>query len=358
FGPAQPVPGLSAINQSSGSTFTAGPEAFVGPGAGLFDVSFGRTSEQVYFTDVNGDGLPDLVSNGAVLFNRLDANGNPSFAPGSPTPLGSGAATNTAGLITQTPDQQAAAQQAFALVDSVRRWVAPFTGTVDITGQVALTQAGDASADGVRAAIQLEDSEIFSLPIADPTDLTPKPISGLTGISVIAGQRLYFRVDSINDGAFDTVSFDPTITYRTVNGAAVDPTTLDESGLPAFVNTASADYAYVGRPMPVIVPANGTATIAGALAKPNVTTDDVPFTIPQNGTAVFTQVIPAASTTPAGGVPFSVPSLTLNQNDQVVARINSDTRINLSGITFTPTLTYQTVNGAPAPAKADGTLLL
>src|SRR5215472_7296023 len=163
FGPAQPVPGLSALNQSSGSTFTAGPEAFVGPGAGLFDVSFGRTSEQVYFTDVNGDGLPDLVSNGTVLFNRLDANGNPSFAPGSPTPLGSGAATNTAGLITQTPDQQAAAQQAFALVDSVRRWVAPFTGTVDITGQVALTQAGDASADGVRAAIQLEDSEIFSL---------------------------------------------------------------------------------------------------------------------------------------------------------------------------------------------------
>ena len=37
---------------------------------------------------MNGDGLPDLVSNGTVLFNRLDANGNPSFAPDSPTPLG------------------------------------------------------------------------------------------------------------------------------------------------------------------------------------------------------------------------------------------------------------------------------
>jgi RHS repeat-associated protein len=354
FGPAQPVPGLGAIDRSSGSTFTAGPEAFVGPASGLFDVSFGRSSGQVYFADVNGDGLPDLVSNGAVLFNRLDANGNPSFAPGSPTPLGSGAATNTAGLITPTPDQQAAAQQAFALVDSLRRWVAPFTGTVDITGQVALTQAGDSSADGVRAAIQLENTEIFSLTIADPTDLTPKPITGLTGIAVTAGQRLYFRVDSRNDGAFDTVSFDPTITYRTVNATAVDPTTLDENSLPLFATTASADYAYGGRALPVAVPAAGTATLSGTLAKPNVTSDEVRFTVTLNGTPVFTQVFAAGAT---GSVPVSVP-LTLNQGDQLFARIDSDTRVNLSGITFAPTLTYQTVNGLPAPTAPDGTLLL
>jgi hypothetical protein len=75
---------------------------------------------------------------------------------------------------------------------------------------VALTQAGDAAADGIRAAIQLENTELFSMVIADPTDLAPKPITGLTGIAVTAGQRLYFRVNSRNDGAFDTVAFDPT----------------------------------------------------------------------------------------------------------------------------------------------------
>ena len=64
-----------------------------------------------------------------------------------PTPIGAGAATNTAGLITVTPEEQAAAAAAFPLVDSLRRWVAPFTGTIDITGQVALTQSGDAAAD-------------------------------------------------------------------------------------------------------------------------------------------------------------------------------------------------------------------
>src|SRR5262249_32619840 len=252
----------------------------IGLGAAvLLDKSFGRINEQVYFVDVNGDGLPDLVSNGTVLFNQgLDANGNPFFAPVSPTPLGSGAQTNTADLITVTPDQQTAAQAAFPLVDSVRRWVAPFTGTIDITGLIALAQAGDAAADGVRVAIQLENSEIFSLTIA-ANDTSTKQITGLTGIAVTAGQRLYFRVDSINDGAFDTVSFDPTIPYRTVTGAAVDPATLDENGLPVFVTTASADYAYGGRSLPVAAPVAGTATVSGTITKPNVTTDDVSFTV-------------------------------------------------------------------------------
>ncbi len=356
FGSMQPVLGLSAINRSSSFTFTAGGEVFVGTiglgAAGLFDVSHSRVGEQIYFADVNGDGLPDLVNNGAVLFNRLDANGNPSFAPDSPTPLGTGAATNTAGLITTPPVDQAA----FPLVDSLRRWVAPFTGTIDITGQIVLTQTAnaDAAADGVRAAIQLENTEIFSVTIADPTDPTPKPITGLTGVAVTAGQRLYFRVDSRNDGAFDTVSFDPTITYRTVNGAAVDPTTLDENGLPLFATTASADYAYGGRSLPIVAPVAGTATVSGTIVKPNVTTDEVRFTVTVNGTVAFSQVFAPGDT---GTVPVSVP-LTLNQGDQIVARIDADTRVNLFGIRFATTLAYQTIAGSPAPTTPDGTPLL
>jgi hypothetical protein len=91
FGPAQPVAGLGAFNRSSTQNFTAGAQAYVGPAAGIKDVSRSRTRESIYFTDVNGDGLPDVVDGGAVLFNRLDANGAPSFAADSPTPLGTGA---------------------------------------------------------------------------------------------------------------------------------------------------------------------------------------------------------------------------------------------------------------------------
>ena len=352
FGQDLPVPGLAAINQSSSSTFTAGPEVFVGPGSGLFDVSRTRVSEPLYFADVNGDGLPDLITvGGTVLFNRLDANGNPSFAPDSPTPLGTGAAANTAGLITVTPEERAAAEAAFPLVDSLRRWVAPFTGTIDITGQVALTQAGDAAADGVRAAIQLEDTEIFSVTIPDPTDLTPKPITGVIGVAVTAGQRLYFRVNARDDGAFDTVAFDPTITYRSVTDAAFNLAALDENNLPAFATTASADYAYGGRSLPVVVPASGTATLTGTLSKPIATSDEVRFVITRVGDPipVFQRVFAPTET---GTASINVP-LTLAQGDQLLARIDTDTRINLAGLRFAPTLAYQSIDGEP-PIAPDG----
>ena len=357
FGPAQPVPGLSAISQSSSSTLTAGGEIFAGPGSGLFDVSRSRVSEQVYFQDVNGDGLPDLVNNGAVLFNRLDANGTPSFAPDSPTPIGTGAATNTAGLITVTPEERAQIEAAFPLVDSLRRWVAPFTGKIDITGQVALNVAGDTAGDGVRATIQRDGTELFSVVISDPTDLAPKPITGLTDIDVMAGQPLYFRVNSRNDGAFDTVIFDPTITYRSVNGAAVDSATLDENGLPVFATTASADYAYGGRALPVVVPATGTVTLTGNIIKPVVTTDEVRFVITRVGDPipVFQRVFAPTET---GTASINVPPFAVTQGDMLLARIDTDTRVNLAGMRFTPRLTYETVDGAPAPTDTNGTRLL
>jgi RHS repeat-associated protein len=360
FGPARPVAGLGVINRSSTQTFTAGAQAYIGAAAGIKDFSRSRTSESVYFTDVNGDGLPDLVSGGNVLFNRLNAAGEPSFAADSPTPLGSGAPSNTAGLITVTPEERAEAAAAFHLVDPIRRWIAPFTGRIAITGQVALTQAGDAAADGVRAAIQLKGTEIFSVTIADPTDLTPKPITGLSDIAVTAGDPLYFRVNSRNDGAFDTVAFDPTITYTQVDGVPFNPSALDENGLTVFATTASADFAFGGRPLPVSVPATGTATLSGTLVKPIATSDEVRFVVTHRSAAtglvkvVFQRAFAPGAT---GNEPFSVP-LTLTEGDEVLARIDADTRINLAGLRFASTLTYETVNGAPAPMKPDGTRLL
>jgi len=65
------------------------------------------------------------------------------------------------------------------LVDTVRRWVAPFSGTVAITGNLNLVQdtstkrAAYKTADGVRAAIQLNGTELYSVRI-QPADTRPR----------------------------------------------------------------------------------------------------------------------------------------------------------------------------------------
>src|SRR5262249_58592497 len=115
----QQVAGLSAIEQSSGFTFTAGPEVYAGADGlgvrGLYDTSWGQTTNGVYFSDVNGDGLPDLVTTGGVvLFNHgIDpGTGLLTFTGSSPTPLGGvtpPAAPVTAGLIQPPSDPQLAA---------------------------------------------------------------------------------------------------------------------------------------------------------------------------------------------------------------------------------------------------------
>src|SRR5262249_61850792 len=84
-----------------------------------------------------------------------------TFTGSSPTPLGGatpGASPSTAGLIKPPSDpqlaatKQAAAQSAFAVVDSLRPWGAPFTGTINRTGQGAPTQAPPSDATGAAAA--------------------------------------------------------------------------------------------------------------------------------------------------------------------------------------------------------------
>ena len=46
------------------------------------------------------------------------------------------------------------------------------------------------------------------------------------------GDSIYFRVNSIDDGRYDAVQFDPTIAYT-----GVDNTQVDEKGMSAYAST-------------------------------------------------------------------------------------------------------------------------
>ena len=349
FAAPKAVGNLASLGHDSSTTFTAGAEAFSGVGV-MLDKSWTRTTGDSYMSDVNGDGLLDLVVGGQVLFNRL-VNGVPSFGPNSPTPLAAGANSDTGGMIPDPDAGRAEMEAAFHLVDPVRAWVAPYDGKVAITGQVKLLTAAPADypADGVRASIQLGGDELWTTTIANPRDLTPKAISGLDEVAVSAGDRIYFRVHSINDGAYDAVEFNPTITYT-----GEDAARTDENGMPIFVYNAGSDYAYGGRPIPFTTPFNGTATLTGNLVKSAATTDDLTVLVLQNGTPVHEQTITADQT----GTFAVQANLTTTAQQQIEVRLVADSRIDLSGVRFSPQLVYQTVDGQPAPKDQSGASLL
>jgi hypothetical protein len=279
-GTASPLPTLSALSHSSSQVFSAGAEAYLGVNV-FTNFSQTMTTTDTYFQDVNGDGLPDLVDNGQVLFNHLNGDGIPTFTANSantPVPVGTGT-VDTSGISTPALAQQASADD--PLVDTLRVWTAPYTGTVSISGDVSLAQdtsaAQNSKADGVRVAIQQDGTELWS-DVIPPDDHSPHVPTGVDALPVTAGDRIYFRVQSGNDGTGDQVSWDPVISYQGETPAT------DVNGLPVHTYQASKDFTLAGRPGAVIqAPLDGTVQVSGTFHKAAPTTDDVTVEVLKNG---------------------------------------------------------------------------
>ncbi|HET6212208.1 MAG TPA: SpvB/TcaC N-terminal domain-containing protein, partial [Micromonosporaceae bacterium] len=241
-GAVNAVPTLPGISAETSDTVSFGAEQYLVANA-FVNHATTFTENSTYFSDANGDGLIDLVRGGQVLFNHLDANGIPTFTADSgdtPVRIDSGA-VDSSGVI---DDFESVFQERIdnhPLADTLRRWVAPFDGLVQVTGDVALIQDTSAAraayrtADGVRVAVQHNGSELWSTSIA-ATDYAPRTPGGVDSIVVSRGDRLYFRVQSNVDGAYDQVSWNPVIGYLGV-GAAPDVNNLD-----AYRYQASADF--------------------------------------------------------------------------------------------------------------------
>lgn len=332
------LPGISSEESGSG---TVGIESYFGVAAQLDYVRTSTTSER-YLSDVNGDGITDLVNNGGVLFGRLDANGNPVYTVDSAetgSPVGGGAVSGTiVGTGTAEFERQV---DAFPLLDSVRRWVAPYDGTVSVTGSVALRQDTSAAraaygkADGVRVAIQHEDTERWAVRIG-PDDHTAKSPSDVTGLQVSKGDRLYFRVQSVLDGRYDEVSWDPVVTYTDVTPG------LDANNLPNERFTASQDFTLGGRTSQVVAPVTGTIRLSGAVTKA-ATSDDVVVAITRNGTDVVTKTLSAAS---EGTTPVDL-DVAVTQGDELSWQLRSDSPVNAAALHWVPRAHYIAAASVP-----------
>jgi len=356
FGSPIPLPTLPAISKERVTSTTIGGELYFGLPV-LIDTNSATTTGDTYFTDVNGDGITDLVSGGSVLFGYVNAAGVPTFSANSAdTPVAIGPGT----LITTDLLEDAAAVEAeraanFPLLDTLRRWVAPYDGTISINAPVNLIQdpsperAAYTGADGVRVAIQLEGSELWSTTIA-ATDYSVKTPSGVNAIPVTRGQRLYFRVQSIFDGAYDQVAWNPEITYT-----GVDTTRTDVNELPEYRYQASADFTLAGRTgATTTVPLTGALRLAGTFEKTGITTDDVRLSITRNGTEVFTHTFGYA----ASGSINIAQDLAVTQLDVLEWRIFVDSAIDATKVRLAPDAYYTAAEGVDQVTDEQGNFVV
>ncbi|MBT1697424.1 hypothetical protein KK083_11090 [Fulvivirgaceae bacterium PWU4] len=242
------------------------------------------STTSVYFVDANGDQLPDVVNNGVVYFNHLDPNtGKISFQPssgGTPNPIaGGGSVAEGAGVDQQELEN---AKNANPLHDMVRMWQAPYTGKIKIAAPIRLLPSGDPersenTADGVKATIQHQDSYIGNSITINQNDYQEHAFSGLDNIQVTKGDRIFFRLQSIDNGSYDSVRWSPVIEYLEEDGKTADVKLTDANHKPLYRFSSEKDF-LLSAQQEIATPVPGKVKLVGAFKKP-FTTDDVRFQV-------------------------------------------------------------------------------
>ena len=229
FGEELEIKGINKFSNTSTNTVGGGIKLNVGFGDFTVgtgnDMSSSTSKTDTYFSDVNGDGLIDIVHKGKVYFNHIEYDSEnrpiPTFTASSsdtPSPILSGGVIDSS-MTEISEEEQEALLQNSPMLDIVRVWIAPYPGNVNISGTVQLilpeSTEDSENADGVRLAIQHNDSEIWhgviSANIATPID------ANISSRNVTKGDKIYFRLQSGNDrlsnGAYDNVKWNPVIEY-------------------------------------------------------------------------------------------------------------------------------------------------
>ncbi|SNR84406.1 RHS repeat-associated core domain-containing protein [Flavobacterium sp. ov086] len=373
FGDLQAL-NISDVGYSKSTSFNWGVDLNLKYGNIGYEEQRSTNKTKVYFMDFNGDGLTDFVRNGQVYYNRLEG-GIPTFrnsSTGTPSPVFGGGNVTIPGFTTISA---AEIEKQNPLHDVVRMWEAPAKGIVSVSHEYQLLEettperikaraeyvnnAGTDKADGVRLYFQKGNQLIWDETIG-ATDYSVKTKQNNT-VSVEKGERLYFRVSSLKDGNFDTVNWDPVITYsqvkqydRDINGNLVNSDFMIASTL-KDVNTyslskyqASTDF-FSSSPAGKVVPVAGNVLLKGILNKP-VTSDHIKLMITKyylDGTnapvVLFEKTFLANDVATFDLSTVSLPAF--EAETQITLALETETNINWQTISFAPTVTVPVISG-------------
>jgi RHS repeat-associated protein len=352
FGEEKTIFGIGTFSTSKTETYTYGIEAHFGVYVGLQKTD-SKNTVKTYFCDANGDGLIDLVHNGIVYFNHL-VNGIPTYTQSSadtPSPIGSSTTGIDPDLVQIDPQELERLKDQFPLHDVVRVWEAPYTGTITVNAPVGLNPNFQ-SIDGVRVAIQHKAIEIWNDRILQNDFTVRTPV--LSAINVIKGDRIYFRVQSVENGLDDIVDWNPIVSYtQHVDGL------IEANNLPIYQFKASDGF-ILSANQTLETPINGSISIESNFIKP-ITSDDVKVSIVKKDANGTSQVI-WQNTFLANQVLNQPINLAINtlQKDTYSFVVSSDSNIDWKAIKWAVRV-YYTASSDPAVTSVnnpDGTPIL
>ena len=351
FAPFVSISGAGAFHHSKTSSSNKGAEAHFGVFAG-YSKSSSTTTTDIYFADVNGDGLIDIVSKGIAYYNKLDASGTPNFSTTSaatPNPIDETGELSAGGWVEpQTPQQLAELEAENPLHDTVRVWQAPEAGIISIAAPVNLIEdtsakrASYTTADGVRVAIQHRGAELWNARI-QADDYSVKNPQNVGSVAVIKGDRIYFRVQSVFDGMYDKVNWAPKIVYTD------KVQSVDANSLPYYSFDSSHDFTLFG--YDVTMPISGTVSIQSTFSKPS-TSDDVVLRLVKVDTSGNVSTVWEENTGKLAQSKTISLTRSVSQGENYRFIVYSDTNVDWANIDWKPTVTY-TQSSTPGVSVTD-----
>ncbi|MFP3591794.1 RHS repeat-associated core domain-containing protein [Chryseobacterium sp. SIMBA_038] len=262
------------------------------------NVNWTNSNTPVYFSDVNGDGLPDLISYGDVYFSRI-RNGVPEFEPQQ---------ENGPNVTETTPNAILSGVPAVQIIEPgqtgpqllgniVRMWEAPIDGKIKVTTNAELEAN---SVDGVDVWMELggmikayEDNPSYVPPhstmITSPVTLTNQgqPVSISEMVDVKKGQRIFVVASAKENPVKDRIVSNTEISYFLPNS----PTGIPKDANGNYLYGFNSSYTYLA--------SSKKGNMIGEKAKVNISwgnmgnqefTDDINFKI-------YKIVIPKSDTT-------------------------------------------------------------
>lgn len=283
FGEKVELLGSGDINQISASrteSHSYGGEANLKAGSFTAYVSKSttktKTTTPIYFQDFNADGLLDIAYNRRVFFNRLNAEGVPTFwtfSSGTPNPIEAGEDISEELAFQQDEDEggEPTFEEENPLHDAVRVWVVPYEqddadiiirGTVRLLQDTSTEAQGYLEKDGVRVSIEYEgEGEPIwgNVEIAADDDSVYQFEKKIT--SFAKGDMVFFRTHSQYDGAYDQTVWDIDIQYVDEETDAL-LVQLDANDKNFYQFNSRSDFHLVA-PQEMGVPMNGEVRIIG-----------------------------------------------------------------------------------------------